>query len=237
MRVCQHLEKEENEDGHLVCEDCGKVFYGISYTEEYNQSYVGDNNNIKRRKRTSRSREKPDPFDGYSVDYHIKEKASELYNKIASGTYRSGKRRGLLAACVYRVYRDFGQMRSPTDIAKQFTVKSSNITKALIEIDKISPASIFNREQCSYEYIPNFLANIKGVKILPSENSVRDKITQIFKSSNMLGIKPQCITAASIYCCLEEMGVKLQRKRFADKVNLTEALLAVPIKIIKEVSE
>lgn len=228
MSTCPHSQREENEDGFTVCSECGHVFQGMSYNEDYSQLY-GDG--AERSLRLSAKNRDKNPYDDYNIENHsVKEEAYDIYKKVASSHCRCTRRKGLLAACLYSVLRDRGELTPPGEIAKLFKVKTNVVHESLIEVDKIIPTKILSRQDYSLLYVKSILENFKGLKYIPTEETVRELIGRIYRDDDMTGIRPQNVTAAAICYCMERSGFKIKRKKFAERVGITEALLAAPLK-------
>lgn len=229
---CPHSQREENEDGFTVCSECGYVFQGMSFNEEYSQVF-GDG--TERCHRITTKKRDTNPYDEYNIANHsVTEEAYEIYKKVASSHCRCTRRKGLLAACLYSVLKNRGELTPPGEIAKLFKIKTNVVHESLIEVDKVIPTKILNREEYSLLYVKSLLENFKGLKYIPSEETVRELINKIYKDDDMSGIRPQNVTAAAICYCMERTGFKIKRKKFAEKVGITEALLAAPMKRLSD---
>lgn len=224
---CDHQDREENEDGYMVCCECGMVFHGMSYTEEYSQMY-GDGVEVKTRNRPRN--EKVNPYDEFKIEYSIKEKAYDMYKQISTNS-RCSKRKALLAACLYRVYKDHGNIMPPNDIAKIFGIRPNAMNSALIIVNSVIPEKIYNKKELAYMYIDYALQQLKDYKVLPDIEDIKEVINKIF-DNNPTNVRPQNATIAAIYYCLTQMGQSIVRKKYATKMNITDALLIAPLKHI-----
>lgn len=232
--MCSHDIKYENEDGHIVCEDCGQIFYGVLVTEDYSQVY-GDRVDAKPRNFGTKPKE-ANPYDEYNIPPDLKDPAYEIYKKVVKTKCRCRRRKGLLAACLYCVYRDHGKMAPPGEIARIFGIKENIISKAMILVSEVLPPTIKSSKQYSLDFINRLLENLDYVS-KPHHSQIEDIINKVYSNNTRLrGIRPQNITAAAICYCMEKSNIIIKRKRFAEQLGTTEALLTAPLKLISNLN-
>lgn len=229
---CKHANTSENADSFLICNECGELLNMLSYDDDFTN--VNDMGKYIHRG----AKGKPNYYDSYNIPYQIASQASDLYSQVQSNESKTRKRRGLLAACLYRAYKDIGEIKTPNDIAKMFGVKSNVISKCLLEIERVHPTPILSRKAYALKFIETLLDNLreKEYKYIPKTENVLEVLTKSYEKANFVGIKPQSITAGAICYCIERQ-YKIKRSVLADKLGITEALITAPIKIITEICD
>ena len=170
------------------------------------------------------------------------ERAEEKYKKIVKDdTARGDKRKGIVAACLYYVFSEMGQIKTMKDLENLFNLKRDKITDGMYEYHVAFPESRIQHVR------PENLISELVKKVGITRQGVISEIMQISKNIENRNLiinrsAPQSVAPAVIffYLCLNpeyKKSIGYTKKSFASKVELSEITLTRIVKKIAEIYE
>jgi transcription initiation factor TFIIIB Brf1 subunit/transcription initiation factor TFIIB len=169
-------------------------------------------------------------------------KTEEKYKMIVGeNTVRGDKRKGIVAACLYHVYLEMGEIITPKDLQVMFDIKRDKISDGMYAYHQVFKES---RTQ-NINSVALIMKTIKEVGI--SRPDAYEKILEIAKTIENRNViinrsSPQSVAPALVYfyLCLNQDYKKLidyDKQKFAEKVGLSEITLTRIVKKIAEIYE
>lgn len=235
---CKHLNTID-EDGNIICVDCGESFDTLNVCEEAEWRYYGAGDNVETsdpsrcqyRKVVDKGITKELTAMGFSVD--VTQKANQLYLMVTKDNIkRSNFRRGIMFACVFHAFIELDRPQTTEYIQKIFkNISKRNISKGFTYYGIEMPKN--KREKYVYitaeHYIPKILNLLKVTdehisNVLELYNKLKEK-SYLLNTSN-----PQSIGSGFVYYYLKKINKKndfeINPSVFGKIVNLSEITIS-----------
>jgi len=242
--ICEHSNVFEDDNGLIVCEDCGTETEILDFKPEWNYYGSSDNRSVKDpsrcQQKRSLERDLTNDFESHRVvvTENIKSQVEERFNRIVGNTTVKGKlRRAIVAACLFYVQRDNGEYRTSEYIRKKFCLDRRDMSKGNTHY-----LSIFFEERekttSPSDLVPWFM-KLSGVGMehtiaIQQLVSVLENSSLDFKRS-----KPQSVAASVVYfyLCLKpeyKKSLGITKSEFAKRTQLSDITIT---KLVKSASK
>lgn len=227
---CMHESTIKTENSIIVCKDCGlnleedslvdneNVYYGASDTRY-------SSNPTRHHYRKEIERTLYADLEKLGFPKEIIERANDYYKEIIKNNiYRAKNRSAIIFGCVFRVYKDINEPRTPNDLATIFKINKKIMSKGLKIFSSVFP-DIPQKEISPVDLIPKLLNDLGVNKSIASiyyddiiliYNFV-EKRSILFKQSN-----PQSVAAGIVYCYLKLKKIDITKKDYSKIVKLTD---------------
>lgn len=237
---CEH-KNCTNENGNLVCFDCGKEiektvfqekewrYYGISDSKR-----SSDPNRVHIRKIDDRNIYKDVENMGFSDK--IIYLANQLYIQVTKGQiFRGNSRKAIVFACIFHSFKIQGKPQSHEKLIKIFQLNKKTSLKglkfvnlnapkeSLIHTTYITPVNIIEDIMDKFE-----ATNEQKKEVIDLYDKIKNKSSKINRS------RPQSIACGLIYFWVSYKNIDVSIKNFAKKADLSELTI---IKLAKEISD
>lgn len=248
---CPHSDTYEDDNGLTVCRDCHEELEIMNDKPEWRNysSEGGASRNPSRcqqqAKQAYNSVEKA--FTDHRIDIpkvlisHVEQKYKKIMENRDSGNIARGKGKlALIAACLFYVYREFGEYRTSDYVGQLFGLPRRKMSAGLTVYQQVFRET--RTQSTAPEDLIKWILNLTGV----SQKHYR-RIVQISKYLNKSSIllarsSPQSIASATVYfyLCLNpeyknELG--LTKSEFAERALLSDITLSKIMKDIVGVSK
>lgn len=239
MIRCSHENKIER-DNVIVCQDCGIEERTYDFEPEWRYYGHSDNRCSSDPSRCHRSRPNKnlDKLFG-SLKINIPEAVraqTEKKYKIVVGekTVRGKGRRSIIAACLFHVYREFGDFRTHDEIRDIFCLTKKNLSSGLTEYKKKFPED--RSVVIKPENLIRHLMARAGVHISHYRKVVHLARYLENSSRTLNRSSPQSVASAILYlyiCITPNLreSIGMSKSEYATKVKLSDITVT---KLVKE---
>lgn len=229
---CGHESKYKDDNGLFICKDCGSEIDIPNFEPEWRFYDNSDTSSSKDPSRCHRNRgvdcsiSKDFEKHGITVPESIKKQVELKYQKIVGEQTVRGKcRQGILAACLFNTYQDFGEYRTSDYIRKKFDLSKKNMSTGLTRYYEVFVED--RNRNIRSEDLLMWLLTLTGVDKKYYKNILQ--ISRYLENSSQLlkRSSPQSVAAAVIYfflCLNPEYKAKLglTKNKFAEKALLSD---------------
>ncbi len=244
METCFHKNTYEDDNGLNVCRDCGIESEMFDFKPEWRYYGSSDNKITKdpsrcRNKSRSNSRGIDKVFEDSRIDIPeaVKAQINVKYNKIIGPNVARGKcRKGIIAACWFHVYREFGFYRTTDYIGSRFSLSKKNMSDGLTAYYEAFPED--RTAHTTAENLLEWILSLTGINKVHYRKIVTiarylDNSSRLLKRSS-----PQSVAVAVVYfyLCLNpqyKADLGLTKSKFAEKARLSDITVT---KLVKEAS-
>lgn len=244
METCFHKNMYEDDNGLNVCTDCGMESECFDFKPEWRYYGTSDNRVSKdparcRHKSKTNNRGIDKLFEDTRIEIPeaVKAQINAKYNKIIGSDVVRGKcRKGIIAACWFHVYRDFGYYRTTDYIRSRFNLSKKNMSDGLTAYYKAFPED--RTAHTNPEDLLEWILSLTGInkshyRKIVSITRYLDNSSRLLKRSS-----PQSVATAIVYfyLCLNpqyKMELGLTKSKFAEKARLSDITVT---KLVKEAS-
>jgi len=230
---CKHTDKYKDNNGLYICRACGDELFELNFDPEWTYYGQSDNKRSADPARCHRSRSSNKEGVGkvfgelkLEVAAAIRAQVSIRYDKIVNGeTVRGKSRRAIVAACLFHIYPEFGQVRTSDYIRSLFDLTKKRMSEGLRRYYATFP------EATSFHIRPvdllSWILTLTGIDKSHYRKIVC--ITRYLENSSRLlkRSSPQSVAAGIVYfyLCLNpkykaELG--LTKNKFAEKARLSD---------------
>lgn len=234
---CPHTSVDTTEDGFTICNDCGlELMIGIDnspewrYYKENDTKHSSDPSRCSLRKYEEKSIYRD--VESYNIPRHIIDRANESYAIVTEESIlRGSSRKGLIFACIYYAYEDYGERKSQDEMKSLF-----NVNKKILS----SGMKMFNlkiKRKAVYTSPLDFISKIM-LKFESSEQHIQF-VTKLFykikaNSSFINRSNPDSIAAALCYYFFKHIKYPITLNEFSKRVGLSDITVH---KISKKIAE
>lgn len=239
--ACLHENTYEDDNGLHVCRDCNTEIEVLDFEPEWRYYGSADNRSVKNPERCHRSRASgrgiSKVFEELRVDAPeaIKAQVESRYNAVVGDdTVRGKGRKGIIAACLFYAYKEFGEYRTSDYVRELFKLTKKQMSAGLGKYCRAFPEA--RTLHTRPENLLRWILTLTGV----NQEHYR-KIVQISRylegSSRLLKrSSPQSVASAIVYfyLCLNpeyKSHLGLTKNRFAEKALLSDITVT---KLVKE---
>jgi transcription initiation factor TFIIIB Brf1 subunit/transcription initiation factor TFIIB len=244
METCFHKNTYEDDNGLNVCHDCGVESEMFDFKPEWRYYGSSDNKITKdpsrcRNKSRSNSRGIDKVFEESRIEIPeaVKAQINVKYNKVIGPNVARGKcRKGIIAACWFHVYRDFGYYRTTDYIGSRFNLSKKNMSDGLTAYYEAFPED--RTAHTTAENLLEWILSLTGINKVHYRKIVTiarylDNSSRLLKRSS-----PQSVATAVVYfyLCLNpryKSDLGLTKSKFAEKARLSDITVT---KLVKEAS-
>ena len=244
METCFHKNTYEDDNGLIVCRDCGIESEMFDFKPEWRYYGSSDNKITKdpsrcRNKSRSNSRGIDKVFEDSRIEIPeaVKAQINVKYNKVIGPNVARGRcRKGIIAACWFHVYREFGYYRTTDYIGSLFNLTKKNMSDGLTAYYEAFPED--RTAHTTAENLLEWILSLTGINKVHYRKIVAiarylDNSSRLLKRSS-----PQSVATAVVYfyLCLNpqyKADLGLTKSKFAEKARLSDITVT---KLVKEAS-
>lgn len=218
--MCKHSQKINNE-GIIICEECGQQLDEHLLEEQY---YHSATNNPRHNMRREVERSLYPDLIAKGFPQNIIERANIYYTRmIEDSIYRSRNRISIVFVSVLRAYEDIGEPVNANELAKRFDLDKKGVSKGLLLFSSIFKNELSKNHIKPIDLAPRILSDI-GIK---DYGVYINDLKMIYRiaSENSMDIKkaiPQTVAAGLVFYYLRLKNHPIAKSDYAKIVKLTE---------------
>lgn len=155
----------------------------------------------------------------------VKDKANSIYYKLSPKTHRGNKRKLLVFYCVHIAYRELNITMNPISIANEVGISKSEMTKAISLFSPVQTGYLLEAKKTDpCELIPGYCRSVGlDEAIIDEVITMCKEVTR--KDRNLLDEYPSTVAIGVIRYYFVITGAIINSKRFAKKMDLSEATI------------
>lgn len=234
---CKHESVITTDEGFTICSDCGlELMIGMDnapewrYYKENDTKHSSDPSRCSLRKYEEKSIYRD--LESYNIPRHIIDRANESYSVVTEDSIlRGSSRKGLIFACIYYAYEDYGERKSQDEMKSLFNVHKKILSSGM---------KMFNlkiKRKAVYTSPLDFISKIMN-KFEPSPQHIQF-VTKLFSkikanSAFINRSNPDSIAAALCYYFFKSIKYPITLSEFSKRVGLSDITVH---KISKKIGE
>lgn len=172
-------------------------------------------------------------LDKYSLPDEIKTEADHIYREMNVTTKRGKKRDLLKFFCIYNAYKCSAFPKEPRMVADIVGIPHNEIQRAfsMFAFRLPSEHEVNKKELTPIDYLKDYLKLLNiNLSCLPNLVDFGEEI--IKKNPTLRKHYPQVVASGILYYYLVIRGGKIDKKRFAEKIGLSEMTISKTYNII-----
>ena len=237
---CKHENIHKDNSGVTICSQCGLEFETLDFRQEWRWYDKTSCDPSRCQPSRSKSNSIRQVFHEHKVDISpaVMDMVQARFNHITEieGKVNRGKRRkAIIAACLFYVYRDMDECRTTNYISKLFQVKQKNMSLGMKTYLKVFPEAR-TQHTATEEFIPWVMKQTSVDR--KHYNKILTIARYLENSSELLErSNPKSVASAIVffYLCLKYKNKLGNTKAsFAKKVSISDITIT---KIVREIAE
>lgn len=138
---CKHTSTEETESGTRVCKDCGCELFDLDFEAEWRYYGSSDNKNTSDPSRchgnavavsTKGSIDTVFKSSSVNITMAMRKKVQQRYrNIVGESTIRGTRRKSIVAAILFHIYREEGDNRTSEEIRNMFKITKQQMSEGM----------------------------------------------------------------------------------------------------------
>jgi transcription initiation factor TFIIIB Brf1 subunit/transcription initiation factor TFIIB len=235
---CVHENTDQTEEGMTVCLDCGLELTAVCldsspewrYYKENDTKHSADPSRCSIRKYEEKSIYRD--VERYQIQREVVDRANDTYSLVTEDSIlRGNSRKGLIFACIYYAYEEFGQRKSPDEMKTLFGINKKTLSGGM----KMYNLKI--KHKAVYTSPLDFISKIMN-KFETTEQHIQF-VTRLFcKIKNQTNFinrsNPDSIAAALCYFFFRNIKYPISLTEFSKRVGLSDITVH---KISKKIAE